>query len=151
MLSVPVHKDFTEYRPKVVGSLSGRTLACLGVCIGVAVALGCLCNFVLKMDSSFATPLIWMGVIPPALIGFWSPHGMKFEEFFPLWVDHNTKNQRLLYKSPSYRAEAAAMRAEERRRSDILRQRDANPYYTKLKKELGVEAWNAGDLPWIGK
>ena len=150
MLSVPIHKDFTEYKPKVLGSLSGRTLICIAVIIAIAIAIGALCTVVLNIDSVYATPIIWAAIMPPAAVGFWSPHGMKFEEFFPLWYDHTTRSQLLLYKSPSYRGEAAQMRQAERKKSEARRSRDGNPYYAKLRNELGFEAWNCGELPGIG-
>ena len=38
MLTVPVHKDISEYREKVVGKLSARTLACTAGGLAASVA-----------------------------------------------------------------------------------------------------------------
>ena len=40
MLSVAVHKDIAEYQPKVVGKMTGRTLASIAGALGCSVLTG---------------------------------------------------------------------------------------------------------------
>ena len=86
MLSVPVHKDVTEYQPKVIGGLTARTIICIGAAVGCALAFGLLCTFVFHVDINEVIYLVWLAAAPAALIGFYTPHGMNFEKFAPLWL-----------------------------------------------------------------
>lgn len=47
MLSVAVHKDIAEYQPKVVGKMTGRTLASIAGALGCSVLTGLYIYFVL--------------------------------------------------------------------------------------------------------
>lgn len=152
MLTVQVHKDVTEYQPKIVGGFTGRTLACLGGAMAGAAAVGCLCALVLHIDVDMAMPLIWIGAAPACLLGFYTPHGMKFEKFLPLWWAHAHGKTLILYKTPSHRAEGAAAA---RSRAEAAREgleRDANEAFGKLRRKRGcaLEVWSPGgslDIP----
>lgn len=151
MLSVPIHKDFTEYRPKLIGGATARTVACLGAAVGCAVAASLFMAFVLHMEVDTANPLIWVAAAPAAAFGFYQPHGMKFEEFLPLWFDHNYRNQLIYYKTPLYRGEAGYARKKRKEHDDAVRKETRNAYYARLRKEPGIEIWSCGELPDVGR
>lgn len=73
MLSVPVHKDVTEYQPKVIGGLTARTIICIGAAVGCALAFGMLCTFVFHVDINDVIYLVWLAAAPAALVGFYTP------------------------------------------------------------------------------
>lgn len=52
MLSVAVHKDIAEYQPKVVGKMTGRTLASIAGALGCSVLTGLYIYFVLAGTSA---------------------------------------------------------------------------------------------------
>ena len=108
MLSVPVHKDVTEYQPKVIGGLTARTIICIGAAVGCALAFGMLCTFVFHVDINDVIYLVWLAAAPAALVGFYTPHGLNFEKFAPLWLAHNFNEQCLVYVSASNRGEFKA-------------------------------------------
>lgn len=150
MLSVPIHKDFCEYKPKIVGTLSLRTLLCLGVGIVIAITVGCIATFVLRIDFSVVSPIVWMCMVPAAMVGFWSPHGMDFEKFLPLWLAHTTEDQLVLYAFATSRGALGEMRKRRKEQEDEKRKNLTNPYYEKVKQRKGIEGWDAGELPPIG-
>lgn len=147
MLSVPIHKDFTTYKPKWFGGLTLRTLVCLSAAVGVAVAASCLCIFVLHIGVEAASPVIWAAAAPAAALGFYTPHGLPAEKFVKIWLAHNWNGQLLLYVSPSARTSADEDDDEE----ETFDVRKENKYYHRLRRERGIECWNPGRLPDIGR
>ena len=144
MLSVPVHKDVTEYQPKVIGGLTARTIICIGAAVGSAQAFGMLCTFVFHVDINDVIYLVWLAAAPAALLGFYTPHGMNFEKFAPLWLAHNFNEQCLVYVSASNRGEFKA-------EADALEKEYANARgkangkkLEKLYKTNGIEMWEPG-------
>lgn len=97
MLSVPVHKDITEYREKVVGKLSARTLACTagGLCASVAAAAATY--FGLGIEVADAALPVMACSMPFWLLGFWRPKGLAPERFAPLYLAHLLGDGRLAY------------------------------------------------------
>ncbi|MCL2322244.1 MAG: PrgI family protein [Oscillospiraceae bacterium] len=102
MLSVAVHKDVSEYQPKIFGKLTSRTLISIVCAIGFSLLSAVYLVFVLKVSVSDNVWLIYAVSIPFWLIGFAKPYGMKFEEFFPAWLRHQLTNGRIMY-IPTYR------------------------------------------------
>lgn len=144
MLSVPVHKDVTEYQPKVIGGLTARTIICIGAAVGSALAFGMLCTFVFHVDINDVIYLVWLAAAPAALLGFYTPHGMNFEKFAPLWLAHNFNEQCLVYVSASNRGEFKV-------EADALEKEYANARgkangkkLEKLYKTNGIEMWEPG-------
>lgn len=144
MLSVPVHKDVTEYQPKVIGGLTARTIICIGAAVGSALAFGMLCTFVFHVDINDVIYLVWLAAAPAALLGFYTPHGMNFEKFAPLWLAHNFNEQCLVYVSASnrgeFKAEADALEkeyADARNKANVKK-------LEKLYKTNGIEMWEPG-------
>ena len=151
MLTVTIHKDVTEYKPKVIGGLSMRTLVCLGAAIGFAVAFGLLCTLVLKIDVDSVMYIVWIAAAPPALLGFYQPHGLPFEKFAALWAAHNARPQLLLYRSAAHRAEMAAIARRERDAARAAALDDSPACFKKLASRRGAEIWSPGGvLPGIG-
>lgn len=151
MLSVPIHKDFTEYRPKLIGGATTRTVVCMGAAVACSLAAVGIVVGVLHMDVDAASPFIWAAAAPAAAFGFVQPHGMKFEEFLPLYFAHNYRNQLIYYKSPLYRGEAGYARKKRKEHDDAVRKETRNAYYARLRREPGIEIWSCGELPDIGR
>lgn len=151
MLTVQVHKDFTEYKPKLFGGLSTRSIVCLGVAGACSAAFGAFCILVLGIDPGSLSFLIWFAAIPAALIGFYRPHGMDFEKFVPLWWRHEFDEKPVLYVSASHRGEARTAREE------AATARRASAQAARVKKldaalkRRGAESWEpGGQLPAFG-
>lgn len=96
-LHMPVQKDIGEYEEKIVGKMTMRTIACLALGFGSAVAAGALFRLALGLDASTMAFPIMLCSMPFWLAGFWRPLGMRAEEFAPLLWAHETNGQRLAY------------------------------------------------------
>jgi hypothetical protein len=102
-LSVAVHKDIGEYREKVVGKLSLRTLCCVALGLAASVATAAACHWCLGIEVADASLPVMCACAPFWLLGFWRPHGMPAERFVPLLWDHAFGPAALTYSS-SWRA-----------------------------------------------
>ena len=96
-LHMPVQKDIGEYEEKIVGKMTLRTIACLALGFGSAVAAGALFRLALGLDASTMAFPIMLCSMPFWLAGFWRPLGMRAEEFAPLLWAHEANGQRLAY------------------------------------------------------
>lgn len=152
MLTVPIHKDVSEYKPKIIGGLTTRTLLCLSAAALSAAGFGCICTFVLKIDINSVMNLVWFAAAPAAAIGFYRPHGMDFEKFVPLWWAHTYGKQLILYESGMHRGELAKIEREEKAaRAEVIKE-SRNPHYERLRKKPGLELWTpGGQLPGVGR
>lgn len=121
MLSVTVHKDITEYEPKIVGQLTARTLGCIAGALGVSVIIGSYFYFVLGLGYEVSMYAIITAAIPLWALGFWRPLGMKPEEFIPLWMRHRLCDNVLYLKSRDLRPSHAS--GADRRYEKICRLR----------------------------
>ena len=144
MLSVPVHKDVTEYQPKVIGGLTARTIICIGAAVGCALAFGMLCTFVFHVDINDVIYLVWLAAAPAALLGFYTPHGMNFEKFAPLWLAHNFNEQCLVYVSASNRGEFKAEKAAIEKEYADGRKKANGKELSRLYRTNGIEMWEPG-------
>lgn len=99
MLSVSVHKDIGEYREKVVGKLSARTLACTAAGLASSVAAAAIVNFGFGVSVADATLPVMAASMPFWLMGFWRPKGMPAEKFAPLLAEHMLRSGKLLYST----------------------------------------------------
>lgn len=144
MLSVPVHKDVTEYQPKVIGGLTARTIICIGAAVGSALAFGMLCTFVFHVDINDVIYLVWLAAAPAALLGFYTPHGMNFEKFTPLWLAHNFNEQCLVYVSASNRGELKSEADALEKEYTDARNKANGKKLEKLYKTNGIEMWEPG-------
>lgn len=144
MLSVPVHKDVSEYKPKWFGGLTLRTLAALGGAIGFSVAVCSYAVLVLGVPLDSVTWLCYVAGVPAALFGFWSPCGMPFEKFAPMWLEFRLRDQTLLYRSPSFKAPMADIRRDAAAAAEARLERDANRRWERLSKRNSIEFWSPG-------
>lgn len=144
MLSVPVHKDVTEYQPKVIGGLTARTIICIGAAVGCALAFGMLCTFVFHVDINDVIYLVWLAAAPAALLGFYTPHGMNFEKFAPLWLAHNFNEQCLVYVCASNRGEFKAEKAALEKEYSDGRKKANGKELSRLYRTNGIEMWEPG-------
>lgn len=97
MLSVAVHKDIAEYQPKVVGKMTGRTLASIAGALGCSVLTGLYIYFVLGWNVGDNMMLIYAVSLPFWCCGFIRPKGMPFEQFAALWLKANFGLERIFY------------------------------------------------------
>lgn len=98
MLSVAVHKDIAEYQPKVVGKMTGRTLASIAGALGCSVLTGLYIYFVLGWNVSDNMMLIYAVSLPFWCCGFIRPKGMPFRaQFAALWLKANFGVERIFY------------------------------------------------------
>ena len=102
MLSVAVHKDISEYQPKVIGKLTARTLASIAGALGCSVAVGLYMYFVLGLSPGDNMTVIYAVSLPFWCCGFLRPKGMPFERFAPLWLEASFGRNQIFYE-PSMR------------------------------------------------
>ena len=101
MLSVSVQEDINDYKPKIIAGLTMRSLVCSGSAILIALVVGCYCWFILGLPYDITTYIVIVLSMPMWAAGFIKPHGLDLEKFIPLWIRHNFKNNKLIYK-PSF-------------------------------------------------
>lgn len=97
MLSVTVHKDIGEYKEKVVGKMSARTLACIAGAIAASFATAAIAYFAFGVPVSNAAFPVTAASMPFWLLGFWRPKGLAPEAFVPLWAAHVLGDGKLPY------------------------------------------------------
>ena len=86
MLSVAVHKDVAEYKPKIIGKLTARTLISISCALGLSLLTGLYIHFVLGLNVSDFMVVIYAVSLPFWCAGFWQPKGVPFEKFFVFWM-----------------------------------------------------------------
>ena len=99
MLNVPVQKDVSEYKSKVIGKLSGRALVTIIGAVGCAVLTAIWLWFVAGLNPSDFGWLLMIVAVPFWAVGFLKPSGMYFEEWLPRWLNHSLSNNALTYRS----------------------------------------------------
>lgn len=134
MLSVPVHKDISEYREKVVGKLSARTLACTAGGLAASVAAAAGAHLGLGFEVADAALPVMACSMPFWLLGFWRPKGLAPERFAPLYLAHLLGDGKLAYAagggwpgalSPERpKTSRRALRAARRRGAELRRPSD---------------------------
>lgn len=134
MLSVAVHKDVAEYQPKIIGKMTARTLISVAGALAMSVAAGVYIYFVLGLSVTDNIWIIYMVSLPFWLCGFYRPKGMKFEEFLPVWIQHQLSNNRLAYIPTMMKLSFAAKNTERKGRKYDKR-------YRKFIKTKGIEAY----------
>lgn len=143
MLSMEIHKDVMAYQPKLLAGLTGRTLLFTGLAVGVGVAVGGL-EFALGLDPSEHVVPIMVASLPFWLVGYYEPHGLKFEVFCLHWLRHSLFPQRILYRSRPLPAGVANAICSQEVRPDVDSRRFASkvqPRYAALRRRRGIEGW----------
>ena len=138
MLSVSVHKDITEYKPKIIGDLTLRSLISIAAAMAAAVVVGVYFKFVLGLDYDVYMYAILIVVLPIWAIGFWQPLGMPAEKFIPLWLRHTFTDDRIFYVTSIYE-NGIAQRLEQTPEERKTRERELSREYRKIRKIRGVE------------
>ncbi|MCI9130313.1 MAG: PrgI family protein [Eggerthellaceae bacterium] len=131
MLSVPVRKDISEYKSKVIGQLTARTLITIVIALTVAVSLGVILQLVLGISWTYAQWPIYLSAFGIWALGLWRPYGMPLERYIPLWIQHNLKSDQCVYVSTPSRLKGKANEASEDQLSKT---------YARLSKTRGIEA-----------
>lgn len=134
MLSVAIHKDVSEYKPKVVGKLTTRTLVSILGALGASVIAGLYMNFVLGLNVDDYMFVIYAVSIPFWCIGFMRPEGMPFEQFFPLWLNHKFSTNRIFYVSTMHGSRFVAQGTGEENKH-------VSKQYRKLRQTRGAESY----------
>lgn len=147
MLSVAIHKDIAEYQPKVIGKLTGRTLISITVALGLSIAVAVYMNLVLKIDPTDHLEFIYAVSLPCWCCGFWKPHGLPFEQFALLWLQHQLSDNRLFYKPSMFKSGFVKTPDE------ITQSRKGKLYDKSTRKFLdgtnGLEAYSPTDMSEI--
>lgn len=139
MLSVAVHKDITEYEPKVVGKLTMRTLWCITAAIGITLIVAGYCSWVLGLSSTIVMYLSFAISIPFWLMGFFRPKGMKFEVFARYWFEYEMHDKKLFY-APSFALLGLVEKKEPKNKKKKGERYDK--HYRKFVSEPGIEAYS---------
>lgn len=61
-------------------------------------------NLVLKIDPTDHLEFIYAVSLPCWCCGFWKPHGLPFEQFALLWLQHQLSDNRLFYKPSMFKS-----------------------------------------------
>lgn len=139
---MPVHRDLTKYRAKVVGGLTARTLACVAAAVGASVGAALVSELVLHIDFDNVSWLAYALSLPFWAAGFWRPHGMTAEEWLPLWLRHASGADRLTYDTAArYEAAGLTEKGNERGPHDAA----ARTWDRYASRRRGVELWSPGD------
>jgi hypothetical protein len=86
MLSVHIQKDISEYKPKLVGSLTARRLISIAAALGLPVLTGVYLVFVLGLDVNAFMPVFMAEGIGFWAFGFIRPRGMDLEYWLPRYM-----------------------------------------------------------------
>jgi hypothetical protein len=132
LLSVSIHKDISNYEPKIISRLTLRTLLCIVGAIGISVLAGMYCTVVLAMGSSEVTYVSMTLSIPFWALGFLRPGGMKFEVYMKYWLEFNTQTKKLYYVPTAKKAGLI----NDPRKEVKAYEKD----YRKLTSQPGIEA-----------
>lgn len=87
-----------------IGKLTGRTLISITVALGLSIAVAVYMNLVLKIDPTDHLEFIYAVSLPCWCCGFWKPHGLPFEQFALLWLQHQLSDNRLFYKPSMFKS-----------------------------------------------
>lgn len=135
MLSVAVHKDVSEYEPKIIGKLTLRSLACIAAAVIVTIIVAAYCTCVLALDSTIVMYISLTLSIPFWLMGFFKPKGLKFEVYAKYWLDYNMHDKKVFYV-PSFIKIGLADKAKEKGELKYDKQ------YRKFATQPGIEAYS---------
>ena len=137
MLTTNIHADLTKYRPKIVGGLTARTLACIVLALATAVAIAAVAWLAFGVGADSVGIIVFVAVIPFWSIGFLEPDGMRFERWLPLWMRHNFGGDELVYENRSRYEEAGFGGLTHRGR----RAHAVSKAYGRYRGKRGFERW----------
>lgn len=136
MLSVGIHKDIGEYEPKYFAKMGKRTIICVCGAVGSCLASAWYIMFVLGLQPSDFSFVIFGISIPFWLCGFFKPHGLKFEVFARYWLEYNFETKHI-HNIPSFKLAGFDERCDQRKERKIY-----DKELRKLANEPGIEAYS---------
>ena len=136
MLSVAIHKDIGEYEPKYFAKMGKRTFACVVGALGAGVVTACYIVFVLGLQASDFSFIIFGITIPFWLCGFYKPYGLKFEVFAKYWLEYNFETMHI-HNIPSFKLAGFDERCDQGKERKIY-----DKELRKLANEPGIEAYS---------
>lgn len=139
---MPVHRDLTKYKAKVVGGLTARTLACVAAAVGASVGAALVSELALHIDFDRVSWLAYALSLPFWAAGFWRPKGMALEEWLPLWLRNISKANRLTYDTTARYEAAMPITKDTGRGPHDAAARTWDRY---AKRRRGVELWEPVD------
>ena len=134
-LSVAVHKDASEYEPKIIGKLTKRTLLSILGAVTCSLLVGLFIYFVLGLSVSDYSFVIYATSLPFWLIGFYKPKGLYFEVWLPYYLRHKLSNNKIFYV-PSCVLSGYVTNEKQKKKKKI------NKEYNEFMEENGVEAYS---------
>jgi hypothetical protein len=138
-----MHKDITEYKPKIILGLSIRMIISIAGAVGVAVLIGLYCTFVLGLPVEDAMPFIYVLTVPFWCFGFIKPRGMVFEKFLPLFLRHQLSSNRIFYVSSVKKLYDLLAKTEKDSHGDKKTKGEKNGY-VRFRRMNGTERWEPG-------
>lgn len=97
-ISVPVPKEITEYREKIMFGMSGRQLIFSLLAGVLAIGIGALC-YMMGMDMSIIGYIIILAASPLMALGFIRKNNMPFEKYLHLVLRNKMGQNLLTYKT----------------------------------------------------
>lgn len=97
-ISVPVPKEITEYKEKIIFGMSGRQLIFSGIAVVLAVGIGVLC-YLMGMDITLIGYIIILAASPLMALGFIRKNNMAFEKYLFLVLRSKMGQNLLTYKT----------------------------------------------------
>jgi hypothetical protein len=145
MLSVTMHKDIGEYKPKVAFGLSARMIISVTGAIGLAVAIGFYCTYVLGISIDDALIFVYLSCIPFWCVGFIRPKQMAFEKFLPLFIRHQMTDNRIFYVSSAKKFLDSLKDEGKDTLSAKSKRNNRKNHYAKFRQLNGIERWEPGN------
>lgn len=97
-ISVPVPKEITEYKEKLMFGLSGRQLIFSALAAVVAIGIGVLCT-VLGVSMTITGYVVMLAAAPLMAVGFIRKNNMPFEKYLFLILRSKMGQNQLAYKT----------------------------------------------------
>ena len=147
MLNVEIHRDLTDFRPKVVGGLTARSLACTAAALATGVAAYGWLTWALGLPFEEVSILIYASTLPLWALGFLEPGGMRPERWLPLWLRQHSGAARITYDSAG-RLRAALGTDDDTMGAVYETGRETGREYERFaRRQRGIELWEPGGGP----
>lgn len=131
MISVPVPKEITEYKEKIIFGLSFRQLICIALAIVTGIVTYLFCTFVLKLPLDISGYVVMIAALPAIALGFIRKNGLPFEKYALLFLRAQFGTCKLPYQEKALFCKVAP-------KKDLTKERKSN-VRTKTRKNLKTE------------
>lgn len=138
MLRVPIRKDIAEYKTKIIGKMTLRTLISIGVAVGASLLIGGYMYFALGLDWNVSQFLIMPTCVAIWAFGFWKPMGLPMEQFLPIFIQHAFTQDKCVYVTSFYLDDTVERSADDDDSS-------VTNSYNRLCKTKGIESWSPSE------